>query len=168
MSFNWPRRNHSATRQWIATEVADSHQICSSRAQGWADSQIAGPAKVASRLKLPHRAGRVSPSAWKVPDAVKIRPVARKLIEAMRRNMAPTSITAGSWAKAAIMTCGQIWQTPVRTSMRPDDSTAASRTVRRTRSARPAPKFWPATGATAKDTAMAGRKIDCMTRAPTP
>jgi hypothetical protein len=58
---------------WTKTEAADSIQTCSSRAQGWVESQIAGPAKVIRRETLPNRAGRVSPSAWNVPDAVKIR-----------------------------------------------------------------------------------------------
>ena len=31
-----------------------------------------------------------------------------------------------------------------------------------------APKFWPAMGAAAKAMAMAGRKIDCITRMPMP
>ncbi|WP_282009270.1 hypothetical protein [Brevundimonas aveniformis] len=60
------------------TDAADSIQTWSSRAHGWPESQIAGPAKVIRRLALPIRAGRVSPSAWKVPDAVKIRAEGRK------------------------------------------------------------------------------------------
>ncbi len=44
----------------------------------------------------------------------------------------------------------------------------ADHTVARTRSKLRAPKFWPTIGATEKATAMAGRKIACMTRVPTP
>ena len=75
---NCPRSSHSTMTACRTTDAADNIQTYSSRAQGCIDSQIAGPAKVIRRLALPIRAGRVSPSAWKVPDAVKIRAEGRK------------------------------------------------------------------------------------------
>jgi len=45
---------------------------------------------------------------------------------------------------------------------------AAWKKVARTRSRRPAPKFCPTMGAAAKDTAIAGRNTDCITRDPMP
>ena len=40
--------------------------------------------------------------------------------------------------------------------------------VRSTRALWPAPKFWPAIGAAANDTASIGRNSDCISREPMP
>ena len=52
--------------------------------------------------------------------------------------------------------------------MKPPHVSAAARKVSRTRSGSFAPKFWPAIGAAANAIAIAGRKIDCITRMPMP
>ena len=120
------------------------------------------------RLVVLSRAGQVLPSAWNMPEQVKMMPWATKFSEMMRRNWAPVSMTSRSLVKRETSQAGFHWQSRVNASMTTQLISTAVRNVSRTRSGLPAPKFCPATAGVEKAMAMAGRKIDCMTRPPTP
>ena len=75
---------------------------------------------------------------------------------AIRRYSTPMVMTAGSEEKSRIIASGMIWQTMVKSSMKPPPINAPRRKVSRTRSGFRAPKFWPATGAAANPSATTG------------
>ena len=103
-----------------------------------------------------------------MPEQVKINPCAMKLYAAICRKVAPTAMTAGSFVNRASMRSDCVCEMTVAMNITPLPISAAILNVSRTRAPLPAPTFCPATGDAANATAIAGRKMDCMTRAPSP
>ena len=95
-------------------------------------------------------------------------PEATKFHERMRRYSSPTASTCGSRENTAIIRAGAMWQATVKSAITTEDRISAERKVSRTRSGWRAPKFCPATGATANPRATTGMKPDCITRMPMP
>ena len=122
---------------------------------------------VIKRDALLTNAGKVLPSAWNMPEHVKMMPDATKLSEMICRNSTPTRMTSGSvLAKGIRIHSARNWQITVSTNMSALPIMPAFANVSRARSGLPAPTFCPATGDAANAIAIAGRKMDCITREP--
>lgn len=77
-------------------------------------------------------------------------------------------MTAGSLENTPMSAAGATCASSANRTMPAVAMRAAALNVARTRDGFRAPKFWPATGATAKPSATTGRKPDCMMRSPMP
>ena len=86
----------------------------------------------------------------------------------IRRYSAPVATTRGSLEKNPMIGAGAICSMSSEATMADIAMTAADRNVSRTRFAWRAPKFCPATGATAKPSATIGRNNAWTIRMPMP
>ena len=98
----------------------------------------------------------------------KMMPAATKFHEMMRRCSLPAAIAAGSAVKMRISPEGTRWQSVKKSAIISVARSAPSRNVCFTRLACPAPKFWPAMGATDMPRATTGMKPACISRMPIP
>jgi hypothetical protein len=112
--------------------------------------------------------GQVLPMAWNMDDAEKITAFAAKFQELTMRKCTPMATTAASLVNTRMSHSASNWQIAVNMSISATPMITDHLKVSRTRSGLRAPKFCPAMGAAANDTAMAGSMMDCITRCPTP
>src|SRR5688572_17359333 len=112
--------------------------------------------KMKSRTALEAMLGQVLPSAWNIDEQLKMMPFAAKFQEMIISMCAPTATTAASVVKMRMNVSDSNWHTMVSSSMITMLNDTVQLKVSRTRSGLCAPKFWPAIGAEANATAIAG------------
>src|SRR4030095_418797 len=143
------------------TVATDRNQMWRIWKPGRVESQTAGIAKVIILVALLITDGIVLPNAWNIPEPLQLRPDDMKSHEMTCRNPAAIEMTVASGVKNCTMRSAPSWHTTKSTDMSARPIPADVVKVFRVRSWNPAPKFWPATGAAANATAIAGRKIAC-------
>src|SRR5262249_54287648 len=156
-------RNSSRTRSRLSsicrvTDTTVRYQIQRSPKPGTRASRNAGMTTTVTRTTEETSEGTVLPIAWNVLEHTKTMPDATKFQDTIRRYSVPTAITSGSFEKIRIIAAGARWQATAKNAITPAAMKTAVLNVSRTRSGWRAPKFWPATGATANPSATTGKK----------
>src|SRR5687767_8907511 len=155
---NSRRKSSSVAASCTAMARTERYQIQCSWNPGSRDSRTAGIATTTIRTHEATRAGIVLPMAWNILELTKITPEATNVHDTMFRYSTPIAMTCGSSEKTPTIAAPPTRHAMVQTTITPAAMSAADRNVARTRCGCRAPKFWPATGATAKPSATTGMK----------